>query len=263
MSFFFNDLIMKKTLLIISILVYALSIFAQDEYLYGSFSHDSKILPYRYIEPLNIKSNKKYPVVLFLHGAGERGTDNKAQLLHCSSQFLNPEIREKYPAYVFFPQAPQGAFWSIPDRLTELSQDMFASVNDPSWQLKTLKAMVDSIAQLPNVDSKRIYIMGISMGAMATYELCWRYPHLFAAAVPICGGADINRLSNASQISWRIYHGDADPVVSVTFSRAAYKVLKQAGAKIVYREFAGCTHNSWSPAFNDLDLFPWLFSQKK
>lgn len=254
---------MKKTLLIILAFFFAIPLFAQESYLYGSFSHDGKTLPYRYLEPQNIKSNKKYPVVLFLHGAGERGIDNEAQLLHCSGQFLNPEIQEKYPAYVFFPQAPKGAFWSIPDRLTELSQDMFASVNEPSWQLQTIKAMVDSIIQLPNVDPKRVYIMGISMGAMATYELCWRYPHLFAAAVPICGGADINRLASAACIHWRIYHGDADKVVPVTFSRTAYKALKQAGAKIIYREFAGCTHNSWNPAFNDPDLFPWLFKQKR
>lgn len=254
---------MKKTLLIILAFFFAIPLFAQESYLYGSFSHDGKTLPYRYLEPQNIKSNKKYPVVLFLHGAGERGIDNEAQLLHCSGQFLNPEIQEKYPAYVFFPQAPKGAFWSIPDRLTELSQDMFASVNEPSWQLQTIKAMVDSIIQLPHVDPKRVYIMGISMGAMATYELCWRYPHLFAAAVPICGGADINRLASAASIHWRIYHGDVDKVVPVTFSRTAYKALKQAGAKIIYREFAGCTHNSWNPAFNDPDLFPWLFKQKR
>ena len=105
--------------------------------------------------------------------------------------------------------------------------------------------------------------MGISMGAMATYELCWHYPHLFAAAVPICGGADIYRLPNAASIPWRIYHGDADKVVPVSFSRTAYQALKKAGAKVFYREFAGCTHNSWNPAFNDPDLFVWLFKQKK
>ena len=254
---------MKKIALFFSLIFFAIQLIAQENYLYGSFSHNNHTLPYRYLEPQNIKSNKKYPVVLFLHGAGERGTDNEAQLLHCSGQFLNPDVRDRYPAYVFFPQAPHGAFWSIPDRLTELSQAMFAADGEPSWQLHTLKAMVDSISQLPNVDPKRIYIMGISMGAMATYELCWRYPHLFAAAVPICGGADINRLSAAASIPWRIYHGDADKVVPVTFSRTAYRTLKNAGAKIIYREFAGCTHNSWNPAFNDPDLLPWLFKQKK
>ena len=254
---------MKKIALFFSLIFFTIQLIAQENYLYGSFSHNDKTLPYRYLEPQNIKPNKKYPVVLFLHGAGERGTDNEAQLLHCSGQFLNPAVRDRYPAYVFFPQAPQGAFWSIPDRLTELSQAMFAAVSEPSWQLQTIKAMVDSIAQLPNVDPKRIYIMGISMGAMATYELCWRYPHLFAAAVPICGAADINRLPAAARIPWRIYHGDADKVVPVIFSRTAYRTLKNAGAKIIYREFAGCTHNSWNPAFNDPDLFSWLFKKKK
>ena len=123
--------------------------------------------------------------------------------------------------------------------------------------------MIDSIAKLPNVDSRRIYVMGISMGAMATYELCWRYPSLFAAAVPICGATDTSRLTQAAKIPWRIYHGDADKVVPVNFSRNAYKALKSARAKIIYREFAGCTHNSWNPAFNDPELFPWLFKQKR
>ena len=230
---------MKKILFLISFFISAITLSAQENYLYGLFSHNGNTLPYRYLEPQNIKSNKKYPVVLFLHGAGERGTDNEAQLLHCSGQFLNPDVRDRYPSYVFFPQAPQGAFWSIPDRLTELSQAMFAAVGEPSWQLQTIKAMVDSIVKLPNVDPRRIYVMGISMGAMATYELCWRYPHLFAAAVPICGGADINRLANAASIPWRIYHGDADKVVPVIFSRTAYCSLKNAGAQIIYREFAG------------------------
>lgn len=254
---------MKKILLSIFFSIAVTTLFAQEAYLYGSFSLNEHTLPYRYLEPQKVRANKKYPVVLFLHGAGERGVDNEAQLLHCSEQFLNPEIRDKYPAYVFFPQAPKGEFWSIPDRLTELSQDMFAAVQQPSWQLQTIKAMIDSIAKLPNVDSRRIYIMGISMGAMATYELCWRYPYLFAAAVPICGAADVSRLPQASKIPWRIYHGDADKVVPVNFSRTAYKALKSAGAKIVYCEFAGCTHNSWNPAFNDPELFPWLFKQKR
>ena len=82
---------MKKTLLIFAVIFFAIQLFAQENYLYGSFSHDGHTLPYRYLEPQNIKSNKKYPVVLFLHGTGERGTDNEAQLLHCSGQFLNPD----------------------------------------------------------------------------------------------------------------------------------------------------------------------------
>ena len=88
---------MKKALLIISIFLSTMTLLAQESYLYGAFSHNGKTLPYRYLEPQNIKSHKKYPVVLFLHGAGERGTDNEAQLLHCSGQFLNPQFQENYP----------------------------------------------------------------------------------------------------------------------------------------------------------------------
>ena len=105
--------------------------------------------------------------------------------------------------------------------------------------------------------------MGLSMGGMATFDLVSRYPEIFAAAIPICGAADTKRLANAKGVKWRIYHGDADTVVPVEASRAAYKALKEAGIKVEYVEFPGCAHASWTPAFNQPDFMKWLFKQKK
>ena len=116
---------------------------------------------------------------------------------------------------------------------------------------------------MPQVDRQRIYIMGLSMGAMGTYDMTIRYPELFAAAIPICGTVNPTRLKSAKDVKFRIFHGDADNVVPVSGSRQAYKALKTAGADVKYTEFPGVTHGSWNPAFSLPDFMSWLFSQKK
>jgi predicted peptidase len=116
---------------------------------------------------------------------------------------------------------------------------------------------------MPQVDKKRIYVIGLSMGAMGTYDLTIRYPELFAAAIPICGIVNADRLKAAKKVKFRIFHGDADNVVPVSGSRRAYKALKSAGADVEYFEFPGVGHVSWNEAFNRTDFMSWLFRQKK
>ena len=102
------------------------------------------------------------------------------------------------------------------------------------------------------------------MGAMGTFEMVCRYPDLFAAAIPICGGVNTKRLQQVeTSTSFRIYHGDADPVVPVEFSRDAYTTLKAKDIDVEYIEFPGVDHNSWTPAFNMPDFMKWIFSQSK
>lgn len=115
--------------------------------------------------------------------------------------------------------------------------------------LQTLKQLLDSYLVMPEVDTQRVYIIGLSMGAMGTYDLVVRYPEIFAAAVPICGTVNPSRLSVAKDVKFRIFHGDADDVVPVKGSREAYKALKAAGADVEYIEFPGCNHGSWNPGF--------------
>lgn len=115
----------------------------------------------------------------------------------------------------------------------------------------------------PQVDKSRVYIIGLSMGAMGTYDMVSRFPDMFAAAVPICGTINPTRLSTAKNVAFRIFHGDADDVVPVAGSREAYKALKAAGASVLYTEFPGCNHGSWNPAFNCPDFMSWLFGQQK
>ena len=105
--------------------------------------------------------------------------------------------------------------------------------------------------------------MGLSMGGMATFDIVSRFPEIFAAAIPICGIADTERVTKAKDVNWRIYHGDADNIVPVECSRKAYTALKEAKANVEYFEFPGCNHASWNPAFNQPDFMEWLFAQKK
>ena len=227
-------------------------------------SSEGTELLYRQLDPQNMNPKKKYPVILFLHGAGERGNDNERQLVHGSRMFLNPTVLEQYPAYVLFPQCPEGKSWSYdPTPGWDKKPGEMPADRPESSMIKALYELIQYFKENYNVNESKIYVMGLSMGGMATYEICVRHPELFAAAVPICGNINPSRLAAAKDVKFSIYHGDSDPVVPVEGSREAYKALKAAGAKVRYKEFVGCDHGSWNPAFNEPDFFSWLFKQKK
>ena len=238
--------------------------FGQDEFekkIYVSALGDS--LNYRLLRPEIEQAGEKYPLVLFLHGAGERGSDNEKQLFHGSQMWLNPVNRENYPAFVLFPQCPESGYWAYVNRPSSFETDKMPIETPISPVFVVLKELLDSYLTMPQVDKKRIYVIGLSMGAMGTYDLAIRYPELFAAAIPICGTVNADRLKAAKKVKFRIFHGDADNVVPVSGSRQAYKALKSAGADVEYYEFPGVGHLSWNPAFNQSDFMSWLFRQKK
>lgn len=216
---------------------------------------------YQELVPESVKPGKKYPLIIFMHGAGERGSDNKLQLLIGAQMFLNPVNREKHPAYVIFPQCPKDEYWAFskrPDSFIHLKADQ--TITPVS---NAVKELIDTYLANPNVDKSRVYIMGLSMGGMATFDLVSRFPETFAAAIPICGAADTEKIAKVKGVSWRLFHGDADDIVPVECSRRAYKALKEAGADVEYIEFPGCNHGSWNPAFNYPGFMDWLFKQKR
>lgn len=254
---------MKKTLLLIVVsLAGLLAASAQSSYSYETFvSSEGQSLNYRLLEPIKMEAKKKYPLVIFLHGLGERGSDNEKQLIHGGQIFLNPSNQEKYPAYVIFPQCPETTFWAydnIPSSFVNMTP-----VENMTKVFRALKEMIDHYREMPTVDASRVYIMGLSMGGMATYDMVCRFPEVFAAAIPICGAVMPGRIGAAKDVKFRIFHGDADPTVPVECSRRAYRELREAGADVEYFEFAGCGHGSWNPAFNTPDFMEWLFAQKK
>lgn len=259
---------MRLVYTFISLLI-VMSSSAQDTSLYkkSMYIKGNDTLNYRILYPTKYDVNKKYPVVLLLHGAGERGSDNEAQLKWGSELFTDSVNRTKYPAFVIFPQCPQDEFWAkiIRDttRKDSLGSFRFDSEGPASKSLGLVENMIDSFAKTPQVNKEKIYVGGLSMGGMGTFELLWRKPKFFAAAFPICGGGDPSKVPiYAKKFPIWVFHGGSDPVVPVSNSRLMVNALKAAGAKVKYTEYPGVGHDSWKNAFAEPTLLSWLFSQK-
>lgn len=239
------------------------SLYEKKEFIKGNDT-----LRYRMLYPLNYEANKKYPLIVFLHGSGERGSENERQLIHGGKLFADSARRQQFPAFVVIPQCPASDFWSRikrePNKEDSLGKFSFPSEEPIGPGLGLVSQLLDSLAESGTVNTKKIYLGGLSMGGMGTFELLWRKPKFFAAAFPICGGGDPQKVTlYGKKFPIWIFHGDKDQAVPVGNSRLMYNVLKAAGAKVKYTEYPGVGHNSWDNAFAEPELLPWLFKQKK
>ena len=210
-----------------------------------------------------------YPLIIFLHGIGERGSDNEKQLKHFARFFLNDSIRRKLESIVIFPQCPDSAFWPSYfdlqfDTLTHLGKVTFPYQPNPSKPSLLLKRLTDSLVKVYVANPDRLYIGGLSLGGFGTYDFIERYPGYFAAAFPICGGGDTSFAESiAKKTSVWIFHGSADPVIHVEYARLYYEVLKKYGADVKYMEYKGVGHNSWENAMLEPGLLEWIQEKKK
>lgn len=220
-----------------------------------------KQLPCRLLKPAGYQTEGKerYPLVLFLHGAGERGDDNEAQLLHCTSRFLEDDLRHGQPCFVLAPQCPEGQKWADV-RWSASSHRMTAM---PSLPLQLALEALDSVEQRFRIDADRIYLIGLSMGGYGTWDLIGRFPDRFAAAVPICGGGDEAAASRMAEVPIWAFHGECDQVVSPERSRNMVAALREAGGEPQYTEYHLIGHNSWDSAMVEPGLFDWLFAQRR
>lgn len=217
-------------------------------------------LNYRVLYPENYCPDQKYPVILFLHGAGERGSDNEAQLVHGGNMLAAYRNQSQYKAIIIAPQCPAENYWVDYTRPAEGKKRFYPTSAPATKPLSAAKELLDSYIAKGVVDTKRIYITGISMGGMGTFDLVCRYPNLFAAATPICGAVSLDRAAQyKGKTSFSIYHGGEDSVVDPRFSRDAYETLKKAGADVRYKEYPGVNHNSWDNAFAEPDYLAWMF----
>jgi predicted peptidase len=227
---------------------------------------EGKTLPYRILYPENYDKAKKYPLILFLHGAGERGSDNERQLFWGAKLFLKDENRKNFPAIVVLPQCPSESLWPAAkvDTTKHPVKIDFDYTAEPNWPLIASNELVKRIANDEAVDKSRIYITGLSMGGMGTFESVYRYPDLYAAAMPICGGGDVSHYDKrVSKVPFWIFHGDADAVVDVKLSRDMVAKLKILKAEVKYSEYPGVNHNSWENAFAEPEYLSWMFSHKR
>jgi predicted peptidase len=215
-------------------------------------------MPYRILLPIDYDCSKKYPLLVFLHGSGERGEDNEAQLKHGANLFLQEDTRKNFQAIVVFPQCPNGESWSSMESDSTGKWD-FPFTKEPSRQMKLLQGLLNEVMVNNCVDDRKVYLGGLSMGAFGILEWMAREPNRFAAAFPICGGG--NTLLTAiygSKIPTWFFHGDADAVVPVQYSRELVEKIKAEKGNVQYTEYPGIGHDSWNNAFKEPNLLSWL-----
>lgn len=251
---------------VLFILQYA-NVYAQNFDLYEkhTYINGKDTLPYRILLPENFDKSKKYPLVIFLHGAGERGSDNEKQLTHGASLFLKEENRKKYPAIVVFPQCSAHSFWSnvkIKQEENERRFD-FQADGQPTVYMQLVIELLGSLNKNYPVQKNKVYVMGLSMGGMGTFELVNRRPETFAAAVPICGGGNIKTAKNLKSVSWWVFHGAKDNVVLPRFSEEMVAAMKRNKVNVKFTLYPEANHNSWDAAFAEPQLLEWLFSNKR
>ena len=218
-----------------------------------------KTLPYRLLKPMEVDPKQKYPLVVFLHGASERGTDNEKQLIHGVPQFVKEENRKNYPCFLIAPQCPDDTKWVDCD-WGAMSHTQPKEPTEPS---RLTLELIESLLKSEAIDPKRVYLTGLSMGGYGTWDLLARRPDLFAAGVPVCGGADEATAEKIKGIPIWAFHGGKDGAVKPIRSSRMIAALEKVGAKPKYTEYPSVGHDSWNPAYQDAEMFKWLFSQKK
>ena len=220
-------------------------------------------LPYRILLPKNYNPIIKYPLILFLHGSGERGNDNNLTIVHDADLLLKDSIRNKYPAFVVFPQCTEKDSWSNyqSSRIDEKTTITYSNKVDKIKQQDLLKALIKKLKREFNLDVNRFYVGGLSMGGMGTFDMVNQNPKLFAAAFPICGGANPKIAKRIKQPSWWIFHGADDEVIPSKYSQQMFDALNVLGADVKLTIYPNVKHDSWTNAFAEPDLIKWLFSK--
>lgn len=189
--------------------------------------------------PAGYDENKKYPLVIFLHGSGERGTNlNKVK-----NQGIPMEIAagKSFPFIMAAPQCPDDDQWN-PDALNVLYQELVSTYN---------------------VDIKRVYLTGLSMGGYGVWKFAETYPEYFAALAPICGGGTPDYVSVLKDIPVWVFHGEQDNVVPLAEADTLVKTLKSCGGNVKFTVYPDLGHNSWTRTYSNPDFYNWLLAQKK
>lgn len=218
-------------------------------------------LPYRIFVPEDYSEDYAYPVVLLLHGAGERGTDNEKTLVNVVPNLYMKKSSPFYHAIVIVPQCPENMQWVD----TPWANGNYSVDNVPiSKPMTAAVELLDSIIATYSINTDRQYVTGLSMGGFGTWDLLMRFPDRFAAAIPYCGGADPSQAENLAKIPIYTFHDTTDTSVPVSGTQAVVKAIQEAGGTLItYKESTGKGHNVWNTGSQTPGLSTWLFEQRK
>ena len=218
---------------------------------------DGTVVKYRWSAPEKIEAGKSYPLVLFLHGSGERGSDNAAQTKHGVRPILEGAEKLGQPVFLIAPQCPLGRWWSPINSQTGL----LADADKPNPLLAAILALVDDSEAKNPIDPKRFYVTGLSMGGFATWDLLGRVPDRIAAAIPICGGGDPTLAERFKDVPIWAFHGEMDASVPVLRTHEMIAALEKTGGKPKSTFYPGVNHDSWTRTYNDPAVIRWMLDQ--
>ena len=229
------------------------------------FSKDRQhILPFSLIQSFDSKSLDKITLIIFLHGAGERGMDNKSHLMVGLPNLIKTLKKQGLKNYVVFaPQCPTNERWVDVD-WTATSHIMKP---EPHWPMTSALNVIDSlVGAIQNLDINRIYVTGLSMGGYGTWEMIQRRPEFFAAAIPICGGGDKLQASNLTKIPIWAFHGTKDKAVPVIRTTDMYQSIKTATKlnplRIKMTLYENKGHLIWNETYDNSEVIQWLLTQR-
>jgi predicted peptidase len=255
---------MQRNLFVVALLVTLVSAplacFASDDAILDGFvareyqSETGVKLPYRLYAPSTAKRDQKLPLILYLHGSGGAGTDNRKQISGGNALgthiWIEPELQERHPAFVLAPQIPETSTWHSPS-------------DEPMPHVAALLELLDALGSELNIDPRRMYVVGQSRGGFGAWDLIARHPDMFAAAVPLCGGGDTKRILAARDVAVWAFHGAKDATVPVARSREMVAALRTENSRVRYTEYPDLGHAVWIRAFRERELPEWMFAQRR
>ncbi len=206
---------------------------------------------YQVYIPSSLRGQKNVPVILFLHGIGQRGEGGFVPVKGAAAAFARQYL-ERVPAVVLLPQCAKGRYWHEP----EMERMVMAEIEQTATEF--------------GADAKRLYLTGVSMGGFGAWHMAAAHPETFAAVVSICGGSPLKAGDRFTPIARKVagtpvwvFHGSDDPIVPVTESRQMVEALKHVeGNRVRYSEYKGVGHSVWLNALGERELLPWLLAQR-
>lgn len=189
--------------------------------------------------PKDYQEKPSWPLLLFLHGSGERGDDLALVKKHGPPKLI--EAGQQYPFLVLSPQCPNGHWWQPPH----------------------LAALLDEIVEKYKVDQDRIWVTGLSMGGFGTWMLAAYQPKRFAAMAPICGGGEVYWTADLARVPVWAFHGAKDPAVPLERSEKMVEALKRCGNNVRFTVYPEAGHDSWTESYANPQLYDWLLQQKR